>query len=55
MWSKYGYIMKKSTWDLVNQPPKHKVIGTKWVYNIKYKSNNMLDKYKVACVAKGFA
>ena len=53
MWSKSGYIMKKSTCDLINQPPKHKVIGTKWVYNIKYKSDNTLDKYKVAHVAKG--
>ena len=48
----YGFIMKNNTWDLVDQPPKHKVIGTKWVYKTKYKSNGTLDKYKTRLVAR---
>ena len=39
MQSKYGSIMKNNTWDLVDRPPKCKVIGTKWVYKTKYKSD----------------
>ena len=27
----YGSIMKNNTWNLVDQPPKCKVIGTNWV------------------------
>ena len=55
MQSKYGSIMKNNTWDLVDQSPKHKVIDTKWVYKIKYKFKNTLDKYKALLMAKGFA
>ena len=47
--------MKNNIWDLVDQPPKCKVIPTKWVYKTKYKFYGMLDKCKVWLMAKGFA
>ena len=47
--------MKNNTQDLMDQSPKCKVISTKWVYKTKYKSNEMLDKYKAQLMAKGFA
>ena len=37
MQSEYGSIMKNNAWDLVDQTPKCKVIGTKWVYKTKYR------------------
>jgi len=51
----YDSIMKNHTWDLVDRPTKRKVIGTKWVYKAKYKSDGSLEKYKARLVAKGFA
>ena len=49
---KYGSIMKKNTWDLVDQPPKHKGFGTKLVYKTKYKFDGTLDldKYMVLII-----
>ena len=44
---------EEHNWDLVDQPPKRKVISTKWVYKINYKSNGVLDKYK-AQIGKRF-
>ena len=55
MQSEYGSIMNNNTWDLVDRPPKRKVIDTKWVYKTKYKSDHTLDKHKVWFMAKGFA
>lgn len=40
---------------MIDLPTKRKVIGTKWVWKMKYKSDGTLDKYKVKLVAKGFA
>ena len=51
----YNSIMKNHTWDLVDCPAKRKVIGTKWVYKAKYKSDGSLEKYKARLVAQGFA
>jgi hypothetical protein len=50
----YGALMKNHTWHLV--PPKHgaNVIGCKWVYKDKRKSDGSIDRYKARLVAKGF-
>ncbi|MCO5569014.1 hypothetical protein L7F22_022720 [Adiantum nelumboides] len=47
--------IKNDTCDLVDRSQKCEVIGTKWVYRVKYKSTGVLDKYKTRRVAKGFA
>lgn len=49
-------ILRNHTWDLVERPLRRKIIGTKWIYKAKYKSDGSLDKYKVQLVdAKGFS
>ena len=53
MQSKCGSIMKNNTWDLVDRPPKCKVIRTKWVYKTKY-TKKTLDKYQGTTHGKGF-
>jgi hypothetical protein len=48
-------LVRNDTWDLVNLPKGKEVIGTKWVYKTKYKSDGTIDKYKARLVAKGYA
>jgi hypothetical protein len=50
----YRALMKNNTWHLV--PPKKgaNVIGCKWVYKVKKKSNVSIDRYKARLVAKDF-
>ena len=43
-----------STWDLVPLPAHVSIIGSKWVYSIKVKSDGSLDRYKARLVAQGF-
>jgi hypothetical protein len=50
----YDALMKNHTWHLV--PPKKgaNVIGCKWVYKVKRKSDGSIDRYKARLVAKWF-
>eukprot|EP01018_Ginkgo_biloba_P016510 Gb_19106 [translate_table: standard] len=50
----YDALMKNKTWTLEELPPGKKPIGCKWVYKVKYKADDSLDKYKARLVAKGF-
>ena len=48
--------MKKThTWDLVDLPRGKYVIGCKWVYKIKTKSDGTIEWYKTRLVVKGYA
>lgn len=47
--------MKNDTWELVDRPPKCKVILTKWVWKAKYNSDGSLENYKATLVAHGFS
>lgn len=48
-------IEQNETWTLVPKPPRCNVIGVKWVYKTKYRSDGSLDKHKAHLVAKGYA
>jgi hypothetical protein len=47
-------LEQNQTWVLVDPPPNKKLIGCKWVYKIKYKSDGQIECYKARLVAKGF-
>jgi hypothetical protein len=47
--------VRNDTLDLVNLPKGKEVIGTKWVYKNKYKSDGTIDKYKAHLAAKCYA
>ena len=42
------------TWDIVDLPASKHVIGCKWVYKVKLKSDGTLERYKARLVAKGY-
>ncbi|XP_071708748.1 uncharacterized protein [Rutidosis leptorrhynchoides] len=48
-------LNRNNTWEMVDLPPGRKPIRTKWVYKIKYKSNEEIERYKARLVVKGFS
>ena len=55
MQAKYDSIVKNDTCKLLEQLAKRKVIGTKWVWKVKYIANGNLEKLKSRLVAQGYS
>jgi hypothetical protein len=51
----YDVLIKNETWVLSMLPPVNKSIGCQCNFEIKYKLDDSLDKYKVHLVTKGHA
>ena len=47
-------LHKTGTWDLVDLPFGKFAISSKWVYKIKTRSDDTVDRYKARLVARGF-
>ncbi|RVW17967.1 Retrovirus-related Pol polyprotein from transposon RE2 [Vitis vinifera] len=47
-------LTKNHTWDLVTLPPEQSVVGCKWIYKIKTRSDGSVELYKARLIAKGF-
>lgn len=47
-------LHQNNTWTLLPRPQNKNLIGSKWVYRIKYKEDGSIDRYKARLVAKGF-
>ena len=47
-------LHKTGTWDMVDLPSGKSAIGCKWVYKIKTRSDDTVDRYKARLVARGF-
>ena len=45
---------KNDTWEKCTLPNQKKVVGCKWVFTIKYKSDGTTERYKARLVAKGY-
>ena len=47
-------LSKNHTGDLVTLPPRKSVVGCKWIYKIKTRSDGSIERYKTRLVAKYF-
>jgi histone deacetylase 1/2 len=54
MQDEYNALLKNNTWTLTTLPSDRKVIGCKWVFQIKQNPDGSILKYKARLVAKGF-
>ena len=54
MKEEFDALSKNHTWDLVIFPPRKSVVGCKWIYKIKTRSDGSIEHYKTRLVAKGF-
>jgi hypothetical protein len=52
--SEFNALLQNGTWTLVPRKPHMNLVGCKWIYKIKRKSDGTLDRYKARLVAKGF-
>lgn len=42
------------TWDHVPSPPSTNIVGSKWVFRTKYKSDVSIERYKACMVAQEY-
>ena len=44
-------LEKNKTWEIVNKPKMKDLVGCKWVFTLKYKDDDSLERYKARLVA----
>lgn len=54
MYSELTALMTHGTWDLVPSSSNCKLIGYKWVFKVKWKSEETIYKFKARLGAKGY-
>ena len=47
-------LQKNETWELVDRPPRKKLVGCQWVYTVKHKANDTIERFKARLVVKGY-
>eukprot|EP00253_Pinus_taeda_P002707 PITA_02707 len=47
--------MVNDVWEVVPRPQDRSVVGSRWIYKIKYVADDSVQKYKARFVAKGYA
>ncbi|RVW60050.1 Retrovirus-related Pol polyprotein from transposon RE1 [Vitis vinifera] len=47
-------LQKNETWELVECPPGKKLVGCRWIYTVKYKTDGSIERFKARLVAKGY-
>ena len=47
-------LEKNKTWEKSVLPPGKKPVGCRWVYTIKRKADDTIERYKARLVAKGY-
>ena len=50
----FDALLRNATWSLVPRTPSMNIVGSKWVYRIKYRADGSIERYKARLVAKAF-
>nr|CAD1818716.1 unnamed protein product [Ananas comosus var. bracteatus] len=53
MAEEFNALLKNHTWSLIPPPSNCNIIGCKWVYKVKQKSDGSVERFKARLVAKG--
>eukprot|EP00253_Pinus_taeda_P003002 PITA_03002 len=54
MVEEYNSIMVNNVWEVVPKSQHRSVVGSRWIYKIKYVADDSVEKYKARFVAKGY-
>ena len=52
--SGYKPLVDTNTWDLVPLPDNKNVVGCKWIFKVKRKADNTIDRFKARLVAQRY-
>eukprot|EP00253_Pinus_taeda_P014193 PITA_14193 len=55
MVEEYNSIMVNNVWGVVSRPQDKSMVGSRWIYKIKYAVDDSVEKYKARFLAKGYA
>ena len=55
MKEEFSSLQKNNTWELVDLPPRRKLVKCKWVFKAKFAADGSPLKYKEILVAKGYS
>jgi Reverse transcriptase (RNA-dependent DNA polymerase) len=47
-------LEKNKTWKIMKLPSDKRSVGCKWVYKIKYNSDEIVERYKARLIAKDY-
>ena len=53
MVEEYSSIMMNDVWEVVSRPQNILVVGSRWIYKIKYAADGSIEKFKAKFVAGG--
>jgi hypothetical protein len=54
LWLKSSRLSQTNTWTLVPRPPGKNIVGSKWIFKTKHRSDGSVEKHKGHLVARGF-
>jgi hypothetical protein len=54
MTTEFNALLQNGTWTLFPRQPHMNLVGCKWIFKLKKKSDGSIERYKARLVAKGF-
>lgn len=54
MTEEFAAFQQNNTWSLVPATPIMHVVGSKWIFTVKYKLDSTFDGHKAILIAQGF-